>query len=73
MVHQERVMNRENALSMKVDKAVYLNGTFTPIKAKGCVHQRRVNCHGKEKCKPTGNLQWQENGAVISDPLKVLG
>jgi hypothetical protein len=73
MVLHELAMNGEDAPSRKADKAEHVNRKSSPIRAKDCVHQRMVDGHYNEKGKPTGNVVCRECGAVIPDPVKVLG
>jgi hypothetical protein len=73
MILHELTMNVEGEISMNADNAGRINGKSYANKTKVCVHQRMVNCHYNEKGKPTGNVVCWECGAVIPDPVRILG
>jgi len=73
MVLHELTKNGEGALSMNANKAGRVNGKAFLKKEKDCVHQRMVDCHYNEKDQPSGNVVCRECGAVIPDPVRILG
>ena len=58
---------------MDAIKVGQVKGISKPHKKTVCAHQRVVENYFTDKGQPTGNVVCRECGAVIPDPVKILG